>query len=639
MRAATSHAAPRPVARSAQAALAVLLLGAVGHGAAGPAAANPLPRQVALTSADVSKVVRQVVAEARARDEAATVAVVDRVGNVLATYVMNGAGGNVTIDPEREVSGRAGLANVQVPALAAAIAKAVTGAYLSSNGNAFSSRTASQIVQENFNPGSRGLEGGPLFGVQFSSLPCSDLTFRFASNAGGAISATAGPKRSPLGLSADPGGFPLYKNGVLVGGVGATADGQYGLDRDIRNRDDDLDELLGIAGTNGFGAPSDIRADRLAVDGRTLRYADRDTGDLETDEGDAAGVNLGSAGSFRAVRGYSTAGARAGQAFGFGASGFRPAPGGQFGPRNAFILTSAGGGNRFAPRAGSGSGALSANEVRVLLSEALGVAFQARAQIRRPLGSHVEVTVSVVDGAGRILGVARTPDAPVFGTDVSLQKARSAMFFSNAAAASDLGRAPAPPSSLGYAPRLYIGDLDGFFGSSVLGGRVAFSNRSIGNIARPFFPDGQNGERNGPLSLTFSDWSPFHTGLQLDLVLPNLLRHVGFVTGGGSDTAPRCANIPRLANGLQIFPGGVPLYRGNTLVGGIGVSGDGIDQDDMVAFLGADRAGKALRTGVGNAPSSRRSDRLDPDGVNLRYVQCPFRPFLSSDRTNVCEDL
>ncbi len=35
---------------------------------------------------------------------------------------------------------------------AAAIAKAVTGAYLSSEGNAFSSRTASQIVQEHFNP-------------------------------------------------------------------------------------------------------------------------------------------------------------------------------------------------------------------------------------------------------------------------------------------------------------------------------------------------------------------------------------------------------------------------------------------------------------------------------------------------------
>ena len=37
-----------------------------------------------------------------------------------------------------------------VPAAGAAIAKAITGAYLSSSGNAFSTRTASQIVQQFF---------------------------------------------------------------------------------------------------------------------------------------------------------------------------------------------------------------------------------------------------------------------------------------------------------------------------------------------------------------------------------------------------------------------------------------------------------------------------------------------------------
>ena len=58
---------------------------------------------------------------------------------------------------------------------AAAIAKAVTGAYLSSEGNAFSSRTASQIVQEHFNPREEFQPAGPLFGVQFSQLACSDL--------------------------------------------------------------------------------------------------------------------------------------------------------------------------------------------------------------------------------------------------------------------------------------------------------------------------------------------------------------------------------------------------------------------------------------------------------------------------------
>ena len=40
-------------------------------------------------------------------------------------------------------------------------------------------------------------------------------------------------------------------------------------------------------------------------------------------------------------------------------------------------------------------------------------------------------------------------------------------------------------------------------------------------------------------------------------------------------------------NGLITVPGGVPLYPDGKLVGGIGVSGDGVDQDETVAFAGA----------------------------------------------------
>lgn len=40
-------------------------------------------------------------------------------------------------------------------------------------------------------------------------------------------------------------------------------------------------------------------------------------------------------------------------------------------------------------------------------------------------------------------------------------------------------------------------------------------------------------------------------------------------------------------NGIITFPGGVPLYKNGQLVGGVGVSGDGVDQDEAVAFGGA----------------------------------------------------
>ena len=39
--------------------------------------------------------------------------------------------------------------------------------------------------------------------------------------------------------------------------------------------------------------------------------------------------------------------------------------------------------------------------------------------------------------------------------------------------------------------------------------------------------------------------------------------------------------------GLIEFPGGVPLYKGGKLVGAIGVSGDGVEQDENVADAGA----------------------------------------------------
>ena len=117
-----------------------------------------------------------------------------------------------------------------------------------------------------------------------------------------------------------------------------------------------------------------------------------------------------------------------------------------------------------------------------------------------------------------------------------------------------------------------------------------------------------------------------------------------FVLGGGPDVAPgACTGLPpppgatvsRLANGLQIFAGGVPIYRGSTLVGALGISGDGIDQDDMTALLAVDRHA-SRNGGLANAPAQRRADRLQPAGVRLRYVQCPYAPFLGSNAQNVC---
>ena len=148
-----------------------------------------------LTVAEVENVIAQAVAEAQARGVSATIAVVDRVGNVLAVFRMNGATTSITVASPGNAAVDGGLEGVNiVPDSLAAIAKAVTAAYLSTEGNAFTTRTASQIVQDHFNPLDSLQPAGPLFGVQFSQLPCSDLMTRYS---GGAPD--AGPHRSPPG--------------------------------------------------------------------------------------------------------------------------------------------------------------------------------------------------------------------------------------------------------------------------------------------------------------------------------------------------------------------------------------------------------------------------------------------------------
>src|SRR5258708_11994042 len=221
---------------------------------------------VFLGEADVQRIVAQAVAEAQARNAHAHVAVVDRVGNVLATFQMNGAPATVAISGGRGVAGGLdGIPQGIVPAAQPAIAKPLPGAYLSSQGNAFSTRTASQIVQEHFNPNEQQQPAGPLYGVQFSQLTCSDVNRN-------ATHGSVGPKRSALGLAADPGGLPLYKNAVLGGGIGIQADGLYSLDRDITDVDQDDEELIAVAGSSGLAAPADIPRDRITPDGRTLRF-------------------------------------------------------------------------------------------------------------------------------------------------------------------------------------------------------------------------------------------------------------------------------------------------------------------------------------------------------------------------------
>jgi uncharacterized protein GlcG (DUF336 family) len=534
-----------------------------------PAVAAPTPNTNPFTAGDLTTsetqaIIAQAVSAAAALNRSVTVAVTDREGNVLGVFQMNGAPATTQIRGGG-AAGR-GLEALSVPSAQAAISKAGTAAFFSTEGNAFTSRTAGFIIQEHFPPRVDFQAGGPLFGVQFSQLPCGDI------------------KRPslPLGLSADPGSAPVYKNGAAVGGVGIEGDGLYTLDKDPTDFDKPFEELIAVAAARGFEPPSLIRGDNILVGGIRLAYLNA------TDE-DAP----------RAAT----------QPFASLPGALHPAYPLRGAQPSAFVPATIGGvvgavDTRFFPFASSSSispNALTAADVGRIVAQAAQQAEVTRAAIRQPLGSKARVSIAVVDADGFVLGMFRTADAPVFGFDVSVQKARTATFVSNRHAATLLRGA-------GLGAYVERAGPDGL----ALDGSFAFSDRAVGFLHRPFYPDGLNPNPAGPFSTEISEWSVFNTGMQLDLIKTNFL-----AAFGGADV--RCSTIPNLANGMQIFPGSIPLYKNGELVGGIGISGDGVDQDDIIAAAGAN----------GFAPPvAIRSDQVFVRGTRLPFVKFPRSPNL-----------
>jgi hypothetical protein len=149
-----------------------------------------------------------------------------------------------------------------------------------------------------------------------------------------------------------------------------------------------------------------------------------------------------------------------------------------------------------------------------------------------------------------------------------------------------------------------------------LNGSVAFSDRAVGFLARPFFPDGIDNTQQGPFSVPEDVFNPFNTGLQLDLDFKVLL---GILGSGELNPSKNCTGIQGLNNGIQIFAGSVPLFKNGQLAGGMGISGDGIDQDDLIS---------AMASSGFEAPNGIRSDRVFVRDVRLPYVKFPRHPDL-----------
>jgi hypothetical protein len=71
-------------------------------------------------------------------------------------------------------------------------------------------------------------------------------------------------------------------------------------------------------------------------------------------------------------------------------------------------------------------------------------------------------------------------------------------------------------------------------------------------------------------------------------------------------------------SGIVWFPGSVPLYKNGRLVGGLGVSGDGVEQDDYVSQFGSDGF---------HPPDALRADHSTIVTSEGRAVRLPYLKF------------
>jgi hypothetical protein len=143
---------------------------------------------------------------------------------------------------------------------------------------------------------------------------------------------------------------------------------------------------------------------------------------------------------------------------------------------------------------------------------------------------------------------------------------------------------------------------------------VATSTRCVGFLAQGFYPPGIDGNNPGPFFTEQDKLSGF-SGTE-----PN----VTFTAMAATPTPPgilptRDGIRLDLPNGITIFPGGFPLYRNGVLIGAIGISGDGVDQDDIVGASG---------THDFLAPMPIRSDEFFFRGARLPYAKFPRDPGL-----------
>ncbi len=400
------------------------------------------------------------------------------------------------------------------------------------------------------------------------------------------------------GIGTLPGGIPIYKDGELVGGIGVFFPGTTGYASA---------ENSSLSATHNPALP-----DR-SLEAEYMAFAA---------VGGAPGLGLpvGTLAGIPALPGVSYP-LQPGQAINLaGISLDLVGPGGTQGPYNLVAYARGlGVGNPFAgvdmPVDPAGDKALdgrqvpvgwlelphdspvdnlTANQVLQMILQGINQAVQTRAQIRLPIGVNGEFVFAVSDSAGNILGLYRMPDATVFSIEVAVAKARNVAYFDD-------------PTQLQPADQI-----------AGLPPGVAMTSRDFRFLAQPRYPEGIDGTPPAPQSILNNPGINPANGLDTTAPLPGWVYQAAY----GYDSFHPMSNFHDPNNllnqsGVVWFPGSSAVFLGPAIAGGLGVSGDGVTQDDLVTAFSV--AGFA-------PPANLQADQYFLRGARLPYFVFPRNP-------------